>query len=125
LLCHDLRMVKRRARPDALEITREIRWLVVRDRLSRSLEYRELPAGTNLRAAMAAKQTELAAAGWRVDSIPTKCGFFFADRDNDRVCVAVECFEPASRMKGRGAERPSTWVKNPADFPLSRHQTIE
>jgi len=34
--------------------------------------------------------------GWRVDSIPKNRGFFFADRDNDRVCVAIECFEPAS-----------------------------
>jgi hypothetical protein len=45
----------------------------------------------DLRAAMAAKQAQLAAAGWRVDSIPKNCGFFFAD-----VCVSVECFEPAS-----------------------------
>lgn len=90
-------MVNRRGRPDALEITREMRWLVVRDRLSQPIEYRELPAGTDLRAAMTSKQAELAAAGWRVDSIPNKCGFFFADHDNDRVCVAIECFEPASR----------------------------
>jgi hypothetical protein len=80
-----------------LEITREMRWLVVRDRLSRPIEYWELPAGAHLRAAVAAKQAELAAAGWRVDSIPNKCSFFFADRDNDRVCVAIECYEPASR----------------------------
>jgi hypothetical protein len=55
-----------------------------------------LPGGSDLRAAMTAKRTELAAAGWRVDSIPRKCGFFFADRENDRVCVSVECFEPVS-----------------------------
>jgi hypothetical protein len=103
LLGHDLRMVKRRGRTDALEISRDMRWLVVRDRLSRALEYRALSAGSDLRAAMAAKQAELAAAGWHVDSIPKNCSFFFADRDNDRVCVAMECFEPASSSSlGRG-----------------------
>jgi hypothetical protein len=96
-------MVRRRGRTDALEISRDMRWLVVRDRASRALEYRALSVGSDLRAAMAAKQAELAAAGWHVDSIPNKCGFFFADRDNDRVCVAIECFEPAARgAHGRG-----------------------
>jgi hypothetical protein len=89
-------MVTRRGRTDALEISRESRWLVVRDRLSRPLEHRVLSVGSDLRAAMVAKQVELAAAGWRVDSIPKNCGFFFADRDNDHLCVAMECFEPAS-----------------------------
>jgi len=68
----------------------------MRDRVSRPLEHHALPAGSDLRAAMVAKQTQLAAAGWRVNSIPKMCGFFFADRDNERVCVSVECFEPTS-----------------------------
>ena len=96
MLRHDSRMVKRRGRIDALHVSREPRWLVVRDRMSRALEYLALAAGSDLRAVIAAKQAELAAAGWRVDSIPKNRGFFFADRDNDRVCVAIECFEPAS-----------------------------
>jgi hypothetical protein len=100
---HDSRMARRRGRTDALDVSREMRWRVVRDRMSRALEYRALAAGSDLRTAMAAKHVELAAAGWRVDSIPKNCGFFFADRDNDRVCVAIECFEPASRSAhGRG-----------------------
>jgi hypothetical protein len=93
---HDSGMGTRRGRPDPLERTGEPRWLVVRDRVSRALEFRELPGGADLRAAMAAKQVELVAKGWRAGSIPTKCSFFFADRDNERVCVSVECFEPAS-----------------------------
>jgi hypothetical protein len=56
-------MPRRRGRTDALEISREPRWLVVRDRASRALEYRALSAGSDLRTAMAAKQSELAAAG--------------------------------------------------------------
>jgi hypothetical protein len=86
----------RRGRPDALETTDEPRWLVVRDRVSRPIEYHVLAAGADLRAAMAAKQAQLTTAGWRVDPIPKKCGFFFADRDTERVCVSVESFEPAS-----------------------------
>ena len=93
---HDSFMGTRRGRPDPLEHTGEPRWLVVRDRVSRALEFRALPAGADLRAAMVAKQAELAAKGWRPGTIPKKCSFFFADRDNERVCVSVECFEPAS-----------------------------
>jgi len=70
--------------------------LVVRDRASRAVEFLELAAGADLRAAIAAKQRELAGKGWRVGSIPRKCSFFFADRENERVCVSVECFEPVS-----------------------------
>ena len=95
-LVHDLHMNTRRGRPDPLERTREPRWLVVRDRASRAVEFLELAAGADLRAAIAAKQTELVAKGWRVGSIPRKCSFFFADRENERVCVSVECFEPVS-----------------------------
>lgn len=61
----------------------------MRDRLSRALEYRPLSAAPDLRAAVAA-------AGWRAEFIPKTCGFFFADRDNDRGCVAMECLEPVS-----------------------------
>jgi hypothetical protein len=89
-------MVTRHGRTDALDVSSEPRWLVVRYRMSRVLEYRALAAGSDLRAALAAKQAELAAAKWHVDPIQKKCGFFFADRDNDRMCVAIECFEPAS-----------------------------
>src|SRR3569833_2276980 len=89
-------MNTRRGRPDPLERTREPRWLVVRDRARRAVEIRELAAGADLRAAIAAKQTELASKGWRVGSIPRMCAFFFAVREYVRVCVAVECFEPVS-----------------------------
>jgi|SRR5882757_8648159 len=89
-------MSARPGRPDPLEKTDEPRWLVVRDRMSRALEYRMLPGGSDLRAAITAKHAQLAKTGWRVESIPRKGAFFFADRDNDRVCVSVECFEPAA-----------------------------
>ena len=97
-------MSARPGRPDPLEKTDEPRWLVVRDRVSRALEYRMLPGGSDLRAAITAKHAQLAKTGWRVESIPRKGAFFFADRDNDRVCVSVECFEPAA-IDARGGRR--------------------
>ncbi len=90
-------MGTRRGRPDPLERTGEPRWLVVRDRVSRALEFRALAGGSDLRGALTAKQVELVTKGWRAGVIPKKCSFFFADRDNERVCVSVECFEPASQ----------------------------
>jgi|SRR5689334_3236943 hypothetical protein len=98
-------MSTRPGRPDPLEKTGEPRWLVVRDRMSRALEFRMLPGGSDLRAAIGAKQAELAKTGWRVDSIARKCAFFFADRDNDRVCVSVECFEPETAADVRRFRR--------------------
>ena len=95
MLSHNSRMSRQRGRTDAVEISREPRWLVVRVRLSRALEYR---AGGRIGCAHGhgRETTELAAARWRVDSIPKNYGFYFADRDNDRVYVAIECFEPVS-----------------------------
>ena len=87
---------RRRGQPDALETSRETRWLVMRDRMSRPLEYQEVKAGSDLRAAMAAQRAELEVGGWRTDSTPKNCAFFFADRENDRVCIAIECYEPGS-----------------------------
>jgi hypothetical protein len=31
--------------------------------------------------------------GWAVDNIPRNCAFFFCDRQNERVCVSIECYE--------------------------------
>jgi hypothetical protein len=36
----------------------------------------------------------LQASGWVVDDIPCNCAFFFCDRQNERVCVSIECYEP-------------------------------
>ena len=95
-------MGRRRGAGDSLSPTREMRWLVIRDRTSQPLEYRELWLPTDLHAVMAAEQRRLAAEGWTVDTIPKNCSFFFADRaaDNTRVCVSIECFEPGTAGLG-------------------------
>jgi hypothetical protein len=94
---------RRRGATDALDTSRETRWLVVRDLVRRPLEYRELWPGADLRAAMAAKRTELEAAGWQAESIPKNCAFFFAGRENERVCVSMECYEPGHVPVGHGS----------------------
>jgi len=43
--------------------------------------------------------------GWIVESIPKGCGFFFCNRDNERVCVSIECFEPGAVGGGRWPRR--------------------
>ena len=96
---------RRRGQPDALETSRETRWLVMRDRMSRPLDYQEVKAGSDLRVAMAAKRAQLEAAGWRTDSTPKNCAFFFADRENDRVCIAIECYEPGSSSSANWPRR--------------------
>ena len=87
-------MQQRRGQRDALTPVNEPRWLVVRDRFSRVLESQALAAGADLRSTMAAERTRRVRAGWVTEDIPRNCAFFFCDRDNDRVCVSIECYEP-------------------------------
>ncbi len=72
----------------------EPRWLVVRNRLSRVLEFLELRPKADLHAAMEAERARRAADGWTVGDIPHFCSFCFCDRGNERICITVECFEP-------------------------------
>jgi hypothetical protein len=98
---------RRRGTSDSLNPVNEMRWLVIRDRLSRAIEYRELWPRTDLHAVMDAERRRLAAEGWTVDDIPKNCSFFFADRsaDSERVCVSVECFEPTTAGLARTERR--------------------
>jgi hypothetical protein len=88
--------MRRRGVTDALQTVKEPRWLVVRDRVSRVVEFQALPPLADLRAAMQAERERLQASGWVVDDIPRNCAFFFCERDNDRVCVSIECYEPVA-----------------------------
>jgi len=81
----------------------EPRWLVVRDRFSRVVEFRALPAYADLRAVVEAESERRRAGGWAVDGIPRNCAFFFCDRENERLCVSIECYEPGPV----GSLRPS------------------
>jgi hypothetical protein len=97
--------MRRRSQTDALAPVNAPRWLVVRDRLSRVVEFRALPPVADLRAAMQAEGERRAAAGWAVDDIPRTCSFFFCERENERVCVSIECFEPGSASSPQWARR--------------------
>src|SRR6202000_3306197 len=52
---------------DALETCAERRWLVLRDRCSQAVQVQELPAGADLRGAMAAERAGRQESGWNVD----------------------------------------------------------
>jgi hypothetical protein len=69
-------------------------WLVVRDMMRKLLQATELAPGTDLRAALEAAKTALAAAGWAVDQEPLTWPFFFCEYDGERHIVAVEAFDP-------------------------------
>jgi hypothetical protein len=60
-------MVRRRRSIDALATVDELRWLVVRDRLSRPIEFGVLAPRADLRAAIDAERARRAADGWTVD----------------------------------------------------------
>jgi hypothetical protein len=85
---------RRRGETDSLNPVNEPRWFVMRDRFSRATEYRALEPRADLRGVMEAQRVRLAAGGWSVDTIPKNCSFCFCDRGNERVCIAIECYEP-------------------------------
>jgi hypothetical protein len=84
----------------------EPRWLVVRDRFSRVIESQALGPQTDLRAAMQATGDRRRSEGWAVEEVPRNCAFFFCDRQNDRVCVSIECYEPGPAGSPRCSIRP-------------------
>ena len=55
------------------------------------------------RAAMAAQGAFRQAEGWMVEEIPHNCAFFFCSRGNERICVAIECYEPGKAPTGHGS----------------------
>jgi hypothetical protein len=98
-------MRQRRGQIDALLPVNEPRWLVIRDRFSRVLESQALSPGSDLRAVMQAERNRRIKAGWLAGDIPRKCAFFFCDRENERVCVSVECYEPGPPGSPRASIR--------------------
>jgi hypothetical protein len=76
--------------------------IVIRDRLSRVLEYWPRESRADLRAALKAKGAALAADGWKIGDTPRNCSFFFCERDNERGCVSVDHLEPGHLPVGHG-----------------------
>jgi len=100
-------MRQRKGIRDALAPVSEPRWLVTRDRYSVVLNRIPLRPGADLRGAMLAEHQRRVADGWVCEPIPRNCSFFFCERGLERLCVAIECFEPVSRGAGAslGAQR--------------------
>lgn len=73
------------------------RWLVARDRYSRVVACTELQPFADLRTVLITERKRRLREGWHGCEIPTRCSFFFCDRDGERLCVAIECFEPGTR----------------------------
>lgn len=80
----------------------EPRWLVIRNRCSQAIEYRVLWPRSDLRGAIEAERARMGADGWHVEDIPHNCAFCFASRDQERICISVECFEPGIAGLGHG-----------------------
>jgi hypothetical protein len=93
-LLHAVFMRRRRGERDALLPVNEPRWLVVRDRFSRVIESHALAPQTDMRAVMQAEGIRRLREGWVVEDVPRNCAFFFCDRQSERVCVSIECYEP-------------------------------
>jgi hypothetical protein len=61
-----------------------------------------LPPNTDLKAALAAERQRLLDEGWTADEL-TRYAFVFCRRENERVCVSIEHFEPGTAALGHGS----------------------
>jgi hypothetical protein len=100
----DAAPMRRKGDSDALKSVNEPRWLVVRDRMSHVVSCQALAPQADLRAALNTERDRRVAQGWHAEASARHCAFFFCDRAEARVCVAIECFEPGSRS-------PSGWPR--------------
>jgi hypothetical protein len=90
----------RRGSVDLLATCDEPRWLVIRDRQSRPLEFTQLSPRADQRAAMLIRRAQLIAQGWRAGELKKNRGFYFCERENERICVSVESYEPGQAPRG-------------------------
>jgi len=95
-------MARKRSSPDPLETSSQPRWLVIRDVTSRPVRYTELPPGADLKATLAAERRRLMGEGWKADELK-RYSFVFCQRDNERVCISIEHFEPGTAPVGHGS----------------------
>ncbi len=94
-------MARYRSSPDPLATVNAMCWLVVRDVCSRPLRHSMLQPNTDLRAALAAERQRLVDEGWIANEL-TRYSFVYCQRENERVCISIECFEPGTAPLGQG-----------------------
>ena len=72
------------------------RWLVARDRHGRVVSCTELEPFADLRAVLTAERERRSREDWQCCHSPTRCAFFFCDRDSERLRVGIECYLPGT-----------------------------
>lgn len=82
-------MVRRRTNYDPLLPIPAVTWLVALDMLRGVREFRELAAGTDLRAVVTAERAKRIADGWVADEIGSCSSTFFCSRDGERLEVGI------------------------------------
>jgi hypothetical protein len=87
--------MSRRTRYDPLQPLPCPTWLVTRDKHRCPLESREITAGADLRAVLHSARADRIAAGWVCDDIGRSCGFFFAEREGERLQISIERYDSA------------------------------
>ena len=83
-----------RSRPDPLQSLRQPTWLVVRNSCNQPLEWLEIAPGVDLRAFLTRIRLTHCAGGWVCEDIGRVCGFFFAQREGERIMVGIERYRP-------------------------------
>jgi hypothetical protein len=63
------------------------------------MRYSTLPPNADLRAALAAERQRLVDEGWTAEVL-TRYSFVYCQRENERVCISIEAYEPGTAPLG-------------------------
>lgn len=94
-------MVRRRQNYDPLLPIPAVTWLVTQDKFRNVLEFRELAAGTDLRAVLTAEREKRIADGWVAPEIGPVSSTFFCTREGERIEVGIMRRDPRLPMTFR------------------------
>jgi len=84
----------RRAVFDPLESSPEPRWYAVRSMHGVVLEWRQLPAGIDLKRVFVAAMLEWIDAGWQLREFSSRSGVFFCARGLERRIIEITPSDP-------------------------------
>ena len=88
------RMTTRRSRFSPLETVNANRWLVVRSEYGTLLEHRQLPAGSDLKAALVTCLAEHAHRGYTLEDFSSSLSCAFVHQGNKRLQIGIEVQDP-------------------------------
>jgi hypothetical protein len=95
-------MATRRSSLDSLATVNATHWLVSRDICSRPLWHSVLSPNANLKVALATERQRLVNEGWTANEL-TRYTFVYCQREHERVCISIECYEPGQAPLGHGS----------------------